>query len=500
MTDLDKNKHSTYKTELCNDSMLFSECELAILRDAVDEAEEMNTKELVQNESTKKIIKIVEQFIIEKNLICYGGTAINNILPKDVQFYNHNVEIPDYDFYSPTAIEHAKELADLFYSLGYTEVEAKAGVHYGTYKVYVSFIPIADITYLVPQIFDAILDESIIIDGIHYAPANFLRMNIYIELSRPSGDISRWEKVFKRLKLLNQYYPIQTSNCKAIDFQQDKHRLTTTDSEDIYNLVRDSFIEQGVIFFGGYAMSVYSQYIPLKKRNSIKKTPDFDVIAKDIDKCVLNIIQKLNKKGFKNVSYNKIPAMGEVIPEYIDLQINGESLAYIFKSEHCYSYNEVTIDMKIIRIATIETILSFYMGFLYSKSLNKHKERLLCMMKFLFELQNANKLEQTGLLKRFSLTCYGQEKKINDIRIEKLRKYDELKDRKNSYEYDLWFLKYNPKEDGFQKKTHGKIEKKNDMLKKQKTKKVKRRKDKSKKNKTRTYMNFNRFFFNKKRN
>jgi hypothetical protein len=25
-----------------------------------------------------------------------------------------------------------------------------------------------------------------------------LQMNIYLELSRPAGDVSRWEKVFKR--------------------------------------------------------------------------------------------------------------------------------------------------------------------------------------------------------------------------------------------------------------------------------------------------------------
>jgi hypothetical protein len=34
------------------------------------------------------MIKIVEDFIIRKKLICYGGTAINNILPERDQFYN----------------------------------------------------------------------------------------------------------------------------------------------------------------------------------------------------------------------------------------------------------------------------------------------------------------------------------------------------------------------------------------------------------------------------
>jgi hypothetical protein len=48
------------------------------------------------------MIKIVEDFIIRKKLICYGGTAINNILPERDQFYNKEGD-PDYDFFSSNA-------------------------------------------------------------------------------------------------------------------------------------------------------------------------------------------------------------------------------------------------------------------------------------------------------------------------------------------------------------------------------------------------------------
>jgi hypothetical protein len=33
-------------------------------------------------------------------------------------------------------------------------------------------------------------------------------MSIYLELSRPRGDVSRWKKVYSRLLLLNKHYPI----------------------------------------------------------------------------------------------------------------------------------------------------------------------------------------------------------------------------------------------------------------------------------------------------
>jgi len=68
--------------------LTFQDCELAILRMAVDDSEEKLGKRIVNSEEIIKMIEIVENFIKVKNLICYGGTAINNILPAEDQFYN----------------------------------------------------------------------------------------------------------------------------------------------------------------------------------------------------------------------------------------------------------------------------------------------------------------------------------------------------------------------------------------------------------------------------
>ena len=36
-------------------------------------------------------------------------------------------------------------MADIYFKNGFSEIEAKAGIHFGTYKVFVNFIPVADI-------------------------------------------------------------------------------------------------------------------------------------------------------------------------------------------------------------------------------------------------------------------------------------------------------------------------------------------------------------------
>ena len=85
---------SKYKTELCDNDMTFADCELAILRHAVDESDTNRSKRLANAKEVTDMIKIVEEFLKDKQLICYGGTAINNILPKQAQFYNRDLEIP----------------------------------------------------------------------------------------------------------------------------------------------------------------------------------------------------------------------------------------------------------------------------------------------------------------------------------------------------------------------------------------------------------------------
>ena len=52
-------------------------------------------------------------------------------------------------------------------------------------------------------------------------------------------------------------------------------------------------------------------------------------------------------------------------------------------------------------------MLSFYLAFYYSDKPYHPKNRILCMSKFLFDIQSKNRLQQKGLLKRFSINCIG---------------------------------------------------------------------------------------------
>jgi hypothetical protein len=458
------------KNTSCDPALSFEECELAILRQAVDETEKVQQeKKIANSEEVQKMIAIVEKFIIDRRCICYGGTAINNILPKHAQFYNKEIEIPDYDFFSPRALQDAKALADIFFAAGYEDVEAKAGVHLGTFKVFVNFIPMADITEIHPSIFRMIAKDAITVRGIQYAPANLLRLNMFAELSRPSGDVSRWEKVLKRLILLNEYYPLKTTtgkdgkseaiiDCQTVDFQR-AMESNVGDSEKIYFVVRDALIDEEVVFFGGYASSLYSEYMPEKQKKLIQSIPDFDVLAEDIDGTAAFVKERLSQAGInQKIKILKHDAIGELIPESREIMIGLETVAFLYKPIACHNYNVIEISeerglngakeaktKENVRIATMDTMLSFYLAFLYADVDYYYKDRILCMAKFLFDVEQANRLEQKGVLKRFSIDCYGKQPTLESMRMEKSEMFEKLKDKKGTEEYERWFLKYSPK-------------------------------------------------------
>jgi hypothetical protein len=421
------------------------EKELEILRNFVDEVEIKAEEKIAKSPEMKKIIGFVEKFISKKKLICYGGTAINAILPKEDQFYDRDMEVPDYDFFSPNALNDAIELSDLFHKEGYLNVEAKAAVHHGTYKVFVNFIGVADVTNIDKNLFKIISKQAIKIDGIFYAPPNFLKIDMYKELSRPNGDVSRYEKVFKRLALINKHYPLKNKKCDSMNFQRDFEG--TDDKETIrnlYNVIKNAIISQGLIFFGGYASALYSKYMPKNQKHVISIAPDFDVLAQDPKAAAMKVKEELKKAGFKNIKINEKKPIGEIIETHYEIVVDNDTVCFIYAPNGCHSYNTIKIGNKKAKIATINTMLNFFYAFVFSEREYYDQERILCMAQYLTEVQLKNGLNQTGILNRFNQKCYGTELTREMVKEIKANKYKELKVDKNSSEYQSYFLKYTP--------------------------------------------------------
>ena len=414
-------------------NLSFEECELTILRASVDTSEKIQGRQLLQSPETKKIIRIVEGFISKHKCIVYGGTAINNILPKEDQFYDYDYELPDYDFFSPHAFELAKQLADLYASKGFDDVEAKSGVHHGTYKVFVNHMGVADITYLHPELYGSILKSAILKEKILYAPANFLRQSMFLELSRPMGDVSRWEKILKRLNLLNKHYPLVHKKCEL-----QRRFSSRRDEPELFSITKKVFLEEGVVFIGGYANAMYTTYTKVPQ---LKNVPDFDVLSLTPKETGAKVVRALKKAGYE-VTMEEHEPIGELVSKHYSISVDGEYIAFLYEPIACHSYNVIEEGGKPLKIGSIDTLLSYYLAFMYADRDYYDENRLLCLSSVLFKVQQENRLSQKGILKRFVLQCYGKQPTLADMREENNRLHKELK--KGTKEYEERFLRYAP--------------------------------------------------------
>jgi hypothetical protein len=218
--------------------------------------------------------------------------------------------------------------------------------------------------------------------------------------------------------------------------------------EEIFNITKDTLINQSAVFFGGYAVALYSKYMPAKLQKKLKNVPDFDVLSTDPKTTSEILKERLSENDIKNVQIKYHKAIGEVIPESYEVKVGKDTIANIYATIGCHSYNSIDDGEKEIKVATIDTMLSFYLAFLYGYGniFEGYSDRILCMAQFLFDVQEKNRLSQKGLLRRFSITCYGHQESLEEMRAHKADKMKELKDKRGTRIYDENFLIYKPAE------------------------------------------------------
>ena len=390
----------------------------------IKEAEDRVAFESASDPSIKKILGIVKEFIQKRRVLCYGGTAINNLLPKEDQFYDPKFDIPDYDFYSEQPQVHAMELADIFYRNGFQSIEVKPGAHLMTFKVFVDFTGVADITFLDPAIFKRLWAEQIVKEGIHYVSPNFLRMSMYLELSRPRGDVSRWNKVYGRLMRLNKHYPV---GCEPHE-KPDAGYI----SEQQKQLIEHVLQSGKFVLLGLHAVDLHS-----KKRTNVWQVP-IDILATpEMYEEAVRVFGKIFEHGTKIV---KNDAYGELLPEHADIKgPNDFVVCRIFKTTGCQSFHTLRSGMK---IASIPTLLQFFFAFVYADAHyleGYDQNRIICISQRLMDLASSTK-HRFKLLT--PLDCLGHQESLTEMK----KKTSELHEQtpKKSDEFMKLFFKYTP--------------------------------------------------------
>lgn len=376
-----------------------------------------NAKRAATDPAVKAALQTVEEFLKHEDVMCYGGSAINNLLPPADRFYNPKTDIPDYDFFSKTPQEHAMKLADKLAAVGIKSVEVKAGMHLGTFKVYADFEGVADITHLNKDIFDRLWKEGLEKNGIHYVTPNFLRMSMYLELSRPRGDVSRWKKVYQRLVLLNKHYPL---SCPIA-----KKEPTPLDDEN--RKVIESLLMKGDVILLGLAASQVHE-----GKRSVKWSAPATIMTTE-DK-----VEGLTK-GYKTKEVEGT----DILPSYTNVyDAAGKVFLRVHKTAACHSYHQMRSG---VRVASIPTLLQFFFAFMYSGATEDEISELMCVSQRLMDLAHEKSKRRYALLT--PTECVGHQENLVDIRKHKAVMYEKLSKNRSSSEFLQYFFTYNPHDD-----------------------------------------------------
>jgi len=380
-----------------------------------------NDKRSAADPGIQRSLKVVEDFLKHHPVMCYGGTAINNLLPKKDRFYDPERDIPDYDFFSKTPQEHSVMVANQLATAGVENVEVRPGVHVGTFKVFADFTGVADITFLDEKIFDNLWKESEVIDKIHYVPPNFLRMSMYLELSRPRGDVSRWEKVYSRLQLLNKYYP---STCPKEKTEYHKE-ITDKQQKEIETLLK----EEPVVLLGVTAYEIH--------------------VRKNWTTPVMLLAEKETIERLTKGEMVKLDEETEILPRrYSVINEEGDSIIRFYETSACHSYHTLKNG---IRVASIPTILQFFFAYAYSFGPDQTNiANMLCIAQNLMDVAKSNTKRRFDVL--IPKDCIGTQESFIAMKRQKAELYTDLSKNKSSPDFIKYFFTYNPRDTTASKK------------------------------------------------
>ena len=374
-----------------------------------------NDKKAAANPMIQKSLKLVADFLKTHPVMCYGGTAINNLLPPEDRFYDPETTIPDYDFYSKTPQEHAMKLADILRESGVESVEVKPGMHLGTFKVFADYEGVADITHLDSEIFDRLWKENVVRSGIHYVSPNFLRMSMYLELSRPHGDVSRWEKVYSRLQLLNKHYPIA---CPS-DYQPKERLIDDANRKTIEKILET----KDVVLLGITASQIH------EGKRSVKWSAPVSILAEP------SVVEQLTA-GRETERHEG----SEILPSHVDVfDDDGDVLLRIHETAACHSYHEMANGIK---VASIPTLLQFVFAYMYSGVHEDEVSHLICVAQRLVDLAAHKEERRYAMLT--PIDCLGEQETLIDMKRHKAQLYSKLSKDRSSVDFLTFFFTYNP--------------------------------------------------------
>jgi len=325
----------------------------------VDEATIIKRKTLEPTlDECKQVKEVINDFIMKKKRIVYGGTAYNTLIiqkSKKDAIYGPN-ECKDVEFYSPKPIEDAMELANILHEKNFKFVQVRQAMHAETYTLFVNFEQYCDVSYMPSNIFLNMPVSTI--DGINYSHPTWILVDILRQYNDPITSYWRLkDKTFFRANVLLKHYPLE-----LVEVSLPKPDTSLDSVKD--KIFKEISKLHTLIHLGSVAETYYLT------RSSTIETSKLEVISTNFSndvKLIAGIIEKILGSKYKDIVINAYRPYFQFRDECVDFVLNGITLIRIMGSNgKCVPYNILNMEN-----SSYTKINSIKLGGYYKKSNQK---------------------------------------------------------------------------------------------------------------------------------
>jgi hypothetical protein len=412
---------------------------LNTLKDLVKKRKEED--QLKNYKQFKPIYDIIYDIIRKKNLIVYGGVAINALMPAGQKIYDKQ-SLSDIDVLSLNAERDARDIADELHRRGVQYVKVTPGIKPKVFKITAELRQIVDLKQIDPIYHEFLMSRIkgprkllstphgktfktplYIQKGLCYVPIEHCFWAFHKELAMPETSLFRWQKVFERYAAFYNNYRFATiePRYKELDFPKYMADSVPDEVKDVYIRLRDWAKKSRLPIIGNYGVGLHlgMNQDPAKPFECcfLPYSPFIDMLTLDMTKTLAQIKRAFKVPQGYTLSWRMYPhnkgSLDALMPERgrLSLLKDGDpnqiyALCRLYDATtECYS----TVRIGDYTVGSVDTILMFLYGY-YATNLQfqtdtgligRHTLTQIALLESYIE-ENMNDISH-----RLSTTCYG---------------------------------------------------------------------------------------------
>jgi hypothetical protein len=366
-------------------------------------------------------------FIKENMLLLYGGYAINSILPLENRFYDA-YELPDLDCITPTPLEHAEALANLYIQKGYASVEVQRGMKQGTYKLSVDMRSVVDFKYVPESVFKrfqqmskaqrARILQHVPTFDLPVVPIDFLRYSIHHEISEPNGQIARWTKVYKRFVLLHTTYPFRHEDTKCIE-RMLKQQYTAQKTQKVLDTMGAYIAEAALPSIGTSALILFLRDAGVQVpayTYADTQIGYYEVLSESAMETVADLHERISKEfpnhKFTIARYGEKGKYEHNVPFYTLFMDGKTAIVTVHQSVSCHAI----VKIGNVKVGNVDTVIRFLFHYIFTPISSRVDTMRKCMINALYNLIAVKAIRSKTMFSRFNLDCYGYQASLDSLR------------------------------------------------------------------------------------